>query len=485
MSSIRQLCLSQTILTEDEALIIEDLARNLQFVADVTQSDMFIDCPTADKNAALVVAQAHPSTFPSLYRTTVVGQLAYARNEPAVLYTLVSGYPVMGWRGISQEQIAIQQNVVPIRSRQGKVIGALIMEHDISEKIEQEQKVERLKVTTEQLSQTLLEVAMSEGGMPAIMHEGIVLLDDRQLVTYTNPRALDMLRSIGNPDTVEGLTLSELFGGRLTLDESSSHSGMFEKELQFGSLAFVIKGISVIRDQKTVGVLLLLRDVSDLMEKDKQLTLQSAVIKEIHHRVKNNLQTVSSLLRLQMRRTRLPEVEQVYRDSINRINSIAVIHEMLAFEGTDSIPFRDVVDRIVKNVIASTARPEQQLQAQLIGDPVDLPSDKATTMALIVNELIQNAVIHGFEGCMQGKITIEFHRSPAALRVTVTDNGKGFDPEAMRTDGAHNRLGLKIVEMLVGDNLNGQLTIHSNESGSSLSIEFPLASDVRKGDGAP
>jgi two-component sensor histidine kinase len=69
--------------------------------------------------------------------------------------------------------------------------------------------------------------------------------------------------------------------------------------------------------------------------------------------------------------------------------------------------------------------------------------------------------------------------------VTVTDNGKGFDPEAMRTDGAHNRLGLKIVEMLVGDNLNGQLTIHSNESGSSLSIEFPLASDVRKGDGAP
>lgn len=473
MTSILEMCLARTVLSAEEAQTIEELARHLQLVADVSQSDVFIDCPTSDKSAALVVAQAHPATFPSLYETSVVGQLAYARNEPAVLFSLVSGQPVVGSRGISQEQFAIQQNVVPIRAASGRVIGVLIMEQNISEKIEQERNVERLMETTEQLSQTLLAVAMSEGSMPSLMHEGIILFDERERVTYTNPQACDMLKELGHVGPAEGASLEELFRGRLDRERLLNQAGVVSEEIRFGNAAFVLKAVSIYRGQHAVGGLMLIRDISDLIEKDKQLMIKSAVIKEIHHRVKNNLQTVSSLLRLQMRRTKLAEVEKVYRDSINRINSIAVIHEMLAYEGADTIPFNDVVDRIAKNVISSTSKPDQSIRFDIVGQPIELPSETATTLALVVNELIQNAVLHAFAERERGEIAIELGHNGQIATLRVSDNGIGM-AETGRTE-RKSHLGLKIVETLVQENLGGIMSIDSDARGTRAQITFPLA----------
>ncbi|MBW5444465.1 histidine kinase [Cohnella sp. CFH 77786] len=481
MATIAELCTSGTVLTFEETRYIEDLARCLQLIADVSQSDVFIDCPTADKSAALVVAQAHPATFPSLYRTSVVGQLAYARNEPAVLFSLVSGQPVVGSRGISQEQIAIQQNVVPIRSPAGKVIGVLIMEQDISEKVEQERNVERLLESNEQLSRTLLTVAMSEGSMQSLMHEGIILFDDKEIVTYTNPQARGMLEGIGQTGPAEGRALGELFSGRLEPGSFIRQGSVVSEEIRFGNTVLVLKAVSLYREQRAVGGLMLVHDISDLIEKEKQILIQSAVIKEIHHRVKNNLQTVSSLLRLQMRRTKHAEVAEVYRDSINRINSIAVIHEMLAHEGTDTIPFRDVAERIARNAISSTSKPDQSIRVRLNGSELDLPSDAATTLALAVNELIHNGVKHAFADRETGEITITFGCDGQLASLIVSDNGCGMEEAgacfvADTETGApgRNRLGLRIVETLVTDNLGGAMTIRSDAAGTRVQIAFPF-----------
>ncbi|TJY43960.1 histidine kinase [Cohnella pontilimi] len=473
MVSIKELCLTQTTLTAEHAAIIEDFAKHLQLIADVSQSDVFIDCPLTDKGSALVVAQSFPSTAPSLYQTSVVGQLAYSNNEPAVLFSLVSGQPVIGSRGISQEQIAMQQHVVPIRAEDGQVIGVLIMEQDISEKVEQERNVERLLLTTERLSETLLTVAMSEGSMQSLMHEGIILFDEQEKVTYTNPRAREILHDIGHTEEAEGRTLNELFYRELEKERLLNPTGVIQKELKFGHIAFVVKAVSIYREQKAVGGLMLLRDISELVAKEKQLTIKSAVIKEIHHRVKNNLQTVSSLLRLQMRRTKLPEVEKVYRDSINRINSIAVIHEMLAYEGLDSIVFNDVVERIAKNVISSMAKPDQTIRASIFGDELSLPSDTATTLALVVNELIQNCVMHAFAERDQGEIDISIANKSQIVSLRVSDNGIGLDAAGRQERKGH--LGLKISEMLVQENLSGVLTIASDDRGTSVQITFPLS----------
>ncbi|WP_028552840.1 sensor histidine kinase [Paenibacillus sp. UNC451MF] len=474
MISIMTMCMERTLLSKEEAAVIEDLARHLQLIADVSQSDVFIDCPLPDTGTALVIAQAHPVTAPSLYKTSVVGQLAYAHNEPAVMFCLLSGQPVIGSRGISQEHIAMQQHVVPIRvNGSGTVIGALIMEQDISKKLEQEKHVEQLMETTEQLSETLLKVAMSEGSMPLLMHEGIVLFDETERVTYTNPRAAAMLQDIGHTGMIQGRTLVELFYDRLEKQSVIGHSGIYHEDIQIGTTAFELKAVSIYKEQRVVGGLMLIRDVSDLKEKDKQLMIKSAVIKEIHHRVKNNLQTVSSLLRLQMRRTKLDEVKTVYRDSMNRINSIAIIHEMLAFDGLDTIRFIDVVDRIAKNIVSSTAKPDQTIRVQLCGDELTLPSDMATTLALVVNELVQNCVIHAFVDRESGEIDIALHRNGQIVSVRVADNGVGIDSQRQIHPKGH--LGLKITETLVNENLGGILNITSDEKGTEVLLTFPLS----------
>lgn len=509
MGTILSLCLEQTVLNREDAERIEAFAHSLQLIADVSQSDVFIDCPTADPGAALVVAQAHPRTFPSLYRTSVVGQLAHANNEPAVLYTLVSGHPVVGSRGTSQERVAIQQNVVPIRSSDDRVIGALIMEHDITEIVAQEHRMERLKQTTETLSQTLLTFAVAEGGMPQLMHEGIILFDEQGTVTYTNPQAARLLREIGVDRPPEGGDLSELLYGRIDRQQLLGHNGVFHQHMQWGASAWVLKAMSFYREQRAYGGLMLIRDVTELMQKEKQLTVKSAVIKEIHHRVKNNLQTVSSLLRLQMRRTKHAEVSHVYRDSINRINSIALIHEMLAYEGADSIPFHTAVDKIAKNVISSSAKPEQTIRAGVGGTELVLPSELATTLALAVNELIQNSVVHAFANRPSGEISITLSQAGQIASVRIADNGVGMrsetagsearkrmetrtgtdiEPESeseseSESDKPKDRLGLKIVETLVSENLDGVLDMRSDEHGTSVQITFPLTgAGAREGD---
>jgi two-component sensor histidine kinase len=491
MESILEICAKRTALTTEEAVQLGGLARNLQLIADVSQSDVFIDCLTTDASCAVVVAQSHPGTFPSMYQTSVIGQLAHSHNEPAVLYSLVSGQPVVGSQGVSQEGVFVQQNVIPVLSDSGKVIGALIMEQDITERVTQEKNVQRLMETNEQLSQTLLSVALSEGSMQELMHEGIILFDGQGLVTYTNPQAEGMLSRIGYQGVMEGVDIAALFHGRLDLGEVLRVQGVVSKELRFDQATIVLKAVLIYRSQQVVGGLMLVRDITDLIVKDKQLLMKSAVIKEIHHRVKNNLQTISSLLRLQMRRTKLPEVERVYRDSINRINSIAVIHEMLAYEGADSIPFQDVADRIVKNVISSTARPDQKIRASITGMELELASEQATTLALVVNELIQNSVLHAYAHRESGDIRIQLAVADHEAILEVADDGIGMAASKLEstltdladsTEDKRSHLGLKIVEMLIVENLNGELAFHSDSNGTRINISFPLSSGLLKED---
>lgn len=480
MASMIEMCIQQTKLTVEEIVQLERVAKSLQLIADVSQSDVFIDCLTRDASSALVIAQARPATFPSMYQTSVVGQLAYSHNEPAVMYCLATGQPVIGSRGVSQEGVHVQQNVIPILTDTGKVIGTLIMEQDITEQVTQEKHVQRLMANNEQLSQTLLTVALSDGSMQELMHEGIILFDAQGMVTYTNPQAQAMLTRIGYEGVLEGVSLSALFLGRLDEEEVMRDRKMISREVRYEQATVVWKSVLIYRNQHPVGGLMLIRDITELIVKDKQLMMKSAVIKEIHHRVKNNLQTISSLLRLQMRRTKLPEVERVYRDSINRINSIAIIHEMLAYDGADAIPFPDVVDRIVKNVISSSARPDQSIHASITGIELELISDQATTLALAVNELVQNSVLHAFNERKFGHIQIDLALAGNVVMLQIADNGSGMQATQGKPEEMRSHLGLKIVEMLIRENLTGELEIQSDSQGTRVQLSFPLSSGLLK-----
>lgn len=466
----------QTDLNQEEMDIIMQLSRWLPMISDISQADVFIDCPLSDKGNALIVAQSRPSTTQSLYNTIVVGQKASAKNEPAVLHSLLSGQPVIGSRGVSQEQKMMEQNVVPIKTAQQKTIGVLILERDISAQLKQAKNVEILKETTEQLSEALLKLAMTEGDFPSLMHEGIILFDEHRMMTYTNAPAFDLLVEMGFIPPVYGEQRGRPFPDPLARGYYPEKGGVFSKEVQVGSITLQLKLVTLYRNSQVVGGLALIRDISELKEKEKQLMIKSAVIKEMHHRVKNNLQTISSLLRLQMRRTEFDEVKKVYRDSIARINSVAVIHEILAHEGNDSVNFKEVISQIAKMALSSMTRPGQNISISVSGEMIMIPSSQATTLALVVNEIIHNSVIHAFPNRSSGEISVELYQTSQINGLQVRDNGVGIGKVHMQgSKGQRTQLGLNISETLVREDLQGVLELHDTGEGTITHITFPAA----------
>ncbi|MDQ7819275.1 MAG: GAF domain-containing protein [Armatimonadota bacterium] len=219
-----------------------------------------------------------------------------------------------------------------------------------------------------------------------------------------------------------------------------------------------------------VKLLTTLANQTALAIENATLVMRSAVIREMHHRVKNNLQTIAMLLRLQLRDGREVSGREVLTETINRILSIAAVHEILSGGGFRSISLRQLLERIAGNVLAAVSRPDLQLTVEVEGDDVHLTSQQATSLGLAVNELLQNAVEHAFPQRAEGRIRITIAREGSGLRVVVEDNGRGvppgFDPQASAD------LGLKIVHALVTEDLGGTLE-YAGGTGTRALITLP------------
>jgi two-component sensor histidine kinase len=200
------------------------------------------------------------------------------------------------------------------------------------------------------------------------------------------------------------------------------------------------------------------------------LVVKSAMVREMHHRVKNNLQMIAMLLRLQMRDGREVSGREVLTETINRILSIAAVHEILAAEGLGTVSVREMLDRVVNTVTQTMAPPGFTLEARVGGDDVHLPTQQATSLALVVNELLQNAMEHAFPGRSRGQVVIVLMLGPEALRVEVRDDGVGL-PDGFALERSSD-LGLEIVRTLVQDDLKGRIWF-TNAGGARAVITMP------------
>jgi GAF domain-containing protein/anti-sigma regulatory factor (Ser/Thr protein kinase) len=198
-----------------------------------------------------------------------------------------------------------------------------------------------------------------------------------------------------------------------------------------------------------------------------RLVTNAAVVREMHHRVKNNLQNVAMLLRLQMSGDRQVSAQEVLHDSVNRILSIAAVHEVLSQRGFRLVDVKDVLTRVGRAVAHNMRRPGLEVEVSVKGDEVALPSQAATSLALAVNELIQNALEHAFLGRAQGSVAVLLRRMPASVVIEVKDDGVGLS----RSSSQH--LGLEIVETLVSEDLHGECTLTGN-GGTTARISIPL-----------
>jgi two-component sensor histidine kinase len=265
--------------------------------------------------------------------------------------------------------------------------------------------------------------------------------------------------------------------GEIGFDDAAARSAMLlhlpvAEEIERGEVSVLVRVLPMIEAGDAAGALILVRDVSDLRRRDRMLLSKDATIREIHHRVKNNLQTIASLLRLQGRRLRSSEARAAIAESERRIRSIAIVHETLSREAGDVVAFNDIVRPLARLVEETASSPDHVIRFKVEGDAGELPGEVATPLAVVLNELMQNAVDHAFpEDAPDARVEVVLERADDHVEVEVRDNGAGL-PDQFTIDSSRG-LGLSIVQTLVTSELQGSIEMH-DDCGTSVRVRVPL-----------
>ena len=468
---LRKLCRKHTNLSQEDISILEELEQSISIMSNLVRKDIFIDCLTKEPDIAIVVAEAKPSNSASLYKSSVVGELALRKNEPAVLRTLEIGMGTTDFKATTQENIMAKQDTEPIKNNDGKIIGVLIMEKDISEDVNQSRNMEILYETTEQLTQTLLNLRDGENENNVaynLINDGIVIFDENGICMYANYNAEELYSKLGYKDKIIGMKFENLALNEVDFNQIVKERKPIVYDTSVSRLSLQIKYGVTQKKSDIYGVIMLIKDITYIKEKEKEIILKAVAIREIHHRVKNNLQTIASILKLQSRRTNSLEVKKSYYESISRILSIATIHEVLAQNGVDDIDIKSILSMIKDNAISNNVNYNNSIKAELLGDSFYVNSDKATSIAIVLNELIQNSLKHAFSNEGEGLIEIKIKKGDMFSTICIIDNGRGFDVNLVK----HESLGLNIVKSIVKDKLNGVINIASDKNGTKAVFNF-------------
>lgn len=205
---------------------------------------------------------------------------------------------------------------------------------------------------------------------------------------------------------------------------------------------------------------------------EKAQLVHAAVVREMHHRVKNNLQTIAMLLRLQMDQEKKLSPHDILNETINRVLSIATVHEILSEAGVDKAGALDLIKRMSNTISNNMLNPQAKILITVSGDNIELPSQRATSLALVANELLQNALEHGMAGRTEGNISIKLTGNKGRLRLTVADDGRGL-PENFEMN-AHLGLGLEIVRTSVVEDMGGTFRLGPNPKGVGTLAQITL-----------
>jgi two-component system, sensor histidine kinase PdtaS len=309
--------------------------------------------------------------------------------------------------------------------------------------------------------------------------DGLIRLDVNGVVSYASPNARSAFSRLGWMSEVEGHNLGEVAQSlaRVKPDaqEETIAMGLTGKALKRveiensgGTIDFTV--LPLLQATDRVGAIVLLNNVTELRRRERELVTKDATIREIHHRVKNNLQTVSALLRLQARRIEDPGASAALNEAVRRIASIALVHETLSSSRDSSVDFDDVLDNLVSHALELSPR-MGELHIDRTGTIGSLEPRIATPLALVVTELIHNALEHGLaeEGSALG---IHATLNGRELAVTISDDGVGF-PEGFDIATSPN-LGLQIVRTLTENELRGELQLITDDQQTRAILTFPV-----------
>ena len=225
--------------------------------------------------------------------------------------------------------------------------------------------------------------------------DGVMTLDTAARVEFASPNAVNAMHRLGVNRAILGATLDELGVEDSPVPAAFADQVPVSVELELGDVAVFIRCLPLLDQAKTTGAVVLVRDVTDLRRRDRLLMGKDVAIREVHHRVKNNLQTISSLLRLQSRRLPKGDSRHALEEAERRVRSIAVVHEVLSRDTADEVDFNDILPPLIRMAedLSGIASP---VRVTWSGDAGSMGAQVATPLAVALNELVQNAVEHAF-----------------------------------------------------------------------------------------
>lgn len=469
-------------LSERDIALLHQIESSLAITADVSRADVLICCLLSDRRVQ-VFQHAAPNSISSLYRQTATGRIFSEEQQPLIYRTLVDGGGGSYRKHVITDGAPVIQEAIPITNAAHRVIAALVIETNMIEHERHKRRNGHFRRGLRWLHRMVARGEMEIGKELSRFgpFDGIYMVDMDRQVLYLSGIAANMFRSIGSLKDLRRHHVSALEDVDETLVEqalSAQRCVEMRHESDDGRL-WVRKVIPLrappqswhrIRRRIPLSrtwssdnslemdaALVLVHNATEAVQKQRELNVKSAMIQELHHRVKNNLQTIAALLRLQSRRCENDEARQHLTDAVNRVLSMSVIHEFLSQDGNHPINIRDVCKRIAVQVQQVTSGPDQMIDIQVSGPSIRLPASQATATALVVNELLLNAMEHGIRDRADGKVTIELADLGTQAQFTIQDNGAGLPADFAL--GNSTSLGLQIIRTLVTDDLKGQLRI--------------------------
>jgi two-component sensor histidine kinase len=475
--ALRDLIAERTELGTREADHLVRLVAEWQLLADLAFADLLLVCRERGGDGLVVVAQMRPYTAQTVYQDDQVGRLIPQREAQFTWRALEEGRIVREGDPIWREDVAIRVEGIPVRT-DGRVIAAISQQANL----DTARQPSRLELTYLLTAGDL--ARMIEAGtfpfnadlpdpetLPRV-GDGLLRLDATGHVEYASPNAVSAYRRLGVTENLEDSPLGELDIEPNGILQTLRSRQPAESEVEWRGAVVLRRTIPIVHDGRVEGALVLLRDVTELRRRDRLLIAKDATIREIHHRVKNNLQTVASLLRLQARRNERLDVRQALEESERRIRSIALVHETLSHERNDTVDFDQVAGQVIQMVSEGLTGPEVEVSVE--GSCGPIIADIATPLAVVLSELLQNSVEHAFDEA-GGKIGVKLERGARDVSVEVWDNGRGL-PEGFTLDDGSG-LGLQIARALVESELGGTLALVGG-AGTTARVEVPVAPKI-------
>lgn len=356
------------MLTQKDFDRLKVLDQNVETFAQLTQSDIFVDCFVSDKEGVVI---SHGRPEKSLYQKNIEGEKVMRRNEPTVFYTRETGVGMNDAYGISQENVRIQQRTSPIFGDNGEVIAVLIQESDVTDRAKLNNKLTHMATVTEMLSSQEL------------IKEGIADIN------------------------------------------STAHG-------------------------------------------------DNILLQEAHHRIKNNLQIISSILNMQRRRSKNFETREILTDNISRLNSLASMHETMMTASGEKVEICEVLEKQIHLFEQIHRTDDRKVQFNFEGMSLCLSFEKAQAVSMIVNELMVNAMKHGVANADCGEIPVRLVVGENRATIIVSN---GINPHTEKTFedcNSYSGFGLDIVRELAKDKLKGTYSLQRTQNGTAAIISFPI-----------